>query len=85
MACTKGATAGRTIKFTGALIDLIFGRSSFPGAAPRAQSGPTISGMMDVLATSRAPDNAKEKFAKDFVAACTKVMDHDRFDVSSGG
>ena len=26
--------------------------------------------------------DSKEKFAKDFVAAWTKVMNHDRFDVA---
>jgi catalase-peroxidase len=29
-----------------------------------------------------AEDDSKEKFVKDFVAAWTKVMDNDRFDLA---
>ncbi len=54
------------IKWTGTRVDLIFGSHS----------------QLRALAEVYACADSKEKFAKDFVAAWTKVMDHDRFDVA---
>ena len=51
-------------KWTGTRVDLIFGSNS----------------QLRSLAEVYACNDAKEKFAKDFVAAWTKVMNHDRFD-----
>jgi catalase-peroxidase len=34
------------------------------------------------LAEVYGSSDAKQKFAKDFVAAWTKVMNHDRFDIA---
>jgi catalase-peroxidase len=53
------------IKWTGTRVDLIFGSHS----------------QLRALAEVYASSDAKEKFAKDFVAAWTKVMNHDRFDL----
>jgi len=53
------------IKWTGTRVDLIFGSHS----------------QLRALAEVYASSDAKEKFAKDFVAAWTKVMNHDRFDM----
>ncbi|HEY4763264.1 MAG TPA: catalase/peroxidase HPI [Candidatus Sulfotelmatobacter sp.] len=52
------------VKWTGTRVDLIFGSHS----------------QLRSLAEVYACSDAKEKFARDFVAAWTKVMDHDRFD-----
>jgi catalase-peroxidase len=53
------------IKWTGTSVDLIFGSHS----------------QLRALAEVYGSSDAKEKFAKDFVTAWTKVMSHDRFDV----
>ncbi len=52
-------------KWTASRVDLLFGSNS----------------QLRALAEVYAEDDAKEKFVKDFVAAWTKVMDADRFDV----
>ncbi|MBO3749797.1 catalase/peroxidase HPI [Streptosporangiaceae bacterium NEAU-GS5] len=54
------------VKWTGSRVDLVFGSNS----------------ELRALAEVYASDDAKEKFARDFVAAWTKVMDLDRFDLS---
>ena len=54
------------VKWTGTRVDLIFGSHS----------------QLRALAEVYACPDSKEKFAKDFVAAWTKVMNHDRFDVA---
>ena len=53
------------LKYTATRADLIFGSHS----------------ELRALAEVYASDDAKEKFVKDFVAAWTKVMELDRFDV----
>ncbi|NUS42551.1 MAG: catalase/peroxidase HPI [Mycobacteriaceae bacterium] len=52
-------------KWTGSRVDLVFGSNS----------------QLRALAEVYALDDAKEKFARDFVAAWTKVMDLDRYDL----
>ncbi|WP_176562089.1 catalase/peroxidase HPI [Mycolicibacterium palauense] len=52
-------------KWTASRVDLLFGSNS----------------QLRALAEFYAEDDAKEKFVKDFVAAWTKVMNADRFDV----
>src|ERR1700694_4189400 len=54
------------VKWTGTRVDLIFGSHS----------------QLRALAEVYACTDSREKFVKDFVAAWTKVMDHDRFDVA---
>ncbi len=54
------------LKWTGTRVDLIFGSHS----------------QLRALAEVYASTDSKEKFVKDFVAAWTKVMDHDRFDLA---
>ena len=54
------------VKWTGTRIDLIFGSHS----------------QLRALAEVYGSHDAKEKFAKDFVAAWTKVMNADRFDLA---
>lgn len=54
------------LKWTGSRIDLIFGSNS----------------ELRALAEVYACEDAKEKFVKDFIAAWTKVMNLDRFDLS---
>jgi catalase-peroxidase len=54
------------VKWTGTRVDLIFGSHS----------------QLRALAEVYACTDSKEKFVKDFVAAWTKVMDHDRFDLA---
>jgi len=54
------------VKWTGTRVDLIFGSHS----------------QLRALAEVYACTDSKEKFVKDFVAAWTKVMDHDRFGVA---
>ena len=58
--------ASGALKWTGTRVDLIFGSNS----------------QLRALAEVYACDDAKEKFVGDFVAAWTKVMDADRFDVA---
>ena len=53
------------VKWTGTRVDLIFGSNS----------------QLRALAEVYACADSKEKFVKDFVAAWTKVMNHDRFDL----
>ena len=55
------------VKWTGTRVDLIFGSHS----------------QLRALAEVYASSDSKEKFVKDFVAAWSKVMDHDRFDVAA--
>jgi catalase-peroxidase len=55
------------VKWTGTRVDLIFGSHS----------------QLRALAEVYACTDSKEKFVKDFVAAWTKVMDHDRFEVAA--
>jgi catalase-peroxidase len=54
------------VKWTGSRVDLVFGSNS----------------ELRALAEVYASDDAKEKFAADFVAAWDKVMNLDRFDLS---
>jgi catalase-peroxidase len=54
-------------KWTASRVDLLFGSNS----------------QLRALAEVYAEDDAKEKFVKDFVAAWTKVMDADRFDLDA--
>ena len=54
------------VKWTGTRADLVFGSNS----------------ILRALAEVYASADAKEKFVKDFVAAWTKVMNLDRFDVA---
>jgi catalase-peroxidase len=62
----EGRTADGEVKWTGSRVDLIFGANS----------------ELRALAEVYAGDDAKEKFVSDFVAAWTKVMNLDRFDVA---
>ncbi|MEX2320381.1 MAG: peroxidase family protein, partial [Saccharospirillum sp.] len=54
------------VKWTGTRVDLIFGSNS----------------QLRAIAEVYAQSDAKEKFVKDFVAAWTKVMNADRFDLA---
>ncbi|WP_323897544.1 catalase/peroxidase HPI [Aeromonas caviae] len=54
------------VKWTGTRVDLVFGSNS----------------QLRALAEVYASTDAKEKFVKDFVAAWTKVMNLDRFDLA---
>ena len=54
------------VKYTGSRVDLIFGSNS----------------ELRAIAEVYACDDAKSKFVKDFVAAWTKVMNLDRFDLA---
>jgi catalase-peroxidase len=56
----------KAVKWTGTRVDLIFGSHS----------------QLRAIAEVYGSADAKEKFAKDFVAAWTKVMNADRFDVA---
>jgi catalase-peroxidase len=62
----EGRTAGGELKWTGSRADLVFGSNS----------------ELRALAEVYASDDAKQKFAEDFVAAWAKVMDLDRFDLN---
>ncbi|EKF72971.1 catalase/hydroperoxidase HPI(I) [Alcanivorax hongdengensis A-11-3] len=53
------------VKWTGTRVDLVFGSNS----------------VLRALAEVYASDDGKEKFARDFAAAWTKVMNLDRFDL----
>jgi catalase-peroxidase len=55
------------VKWTGTRVDLIFGSHS----------------QLRALAEVYACADSKEKFVKDFVAAWSKVMNHDRFEVAA--
>jgi catalase-peroxidase len=68
---SEGVYEGRdrktgAVKWTGTRVDLIFGSNS----------------ELRALAEVYASADAKEKFVRDFVAAWTKVMDLDRFDLA---
>ena len=68
---SEGVYEGRdrktnAVKWTGTTVDLIFGSHS----------------QLRALAEVYACADAKEKFVKDFVAAWTKVMNADRFDLA---
>jgi catalase-peroxidase len=54
------------IKWTGTRVDLVFGSNS----------------QLRALAEVYACDDSKEKFVSDFVAAWSKVMDLDRYDLA---
>jgi catalase-peroxidase len=54
------------LKWTATAVDLVFGSHS----------------QLRALAEVYAADDAKEKFARDFVAAWGKVMNLDRFDLA---
>jgi catalase-peroxidase len=54
------------VKWTGSRVDLVFGSNS----------------ELRALAEVYASDDAREKFARDFVAAWAKVMNLDRFDLA---
>jgi catalase-peroxidase len=54
------------VKWTATAVDLVFGSNS----------------QLRALAEVYASDDAREKFARDFVAAWTKVMELDRFDLA---
>ena len=54
------------LKWTGTRVDLVFGSNS----------------QLRAIAEVYASDGAREKFARDFVAAWTKVMNLDRFDLA---
>ena len=55
------------VKWTGTRVDLIFGSSS----------------QLRAIAEVYACEDSKEKFVKDFVAAWSKVMNLDRYDLAS--
>jgi catalase-peroxidase len=57
----------KAVKWTGTRVDLIFGSHS----------------QLRALAEVYACADSKEKFVKDFVAAWTKVMNADRYDLAS--
>jgi len=57
----------KAVKWTGTRVDLIFGSHS----------------QLRALAEVYGSSDAREKFVKDFVAAWTKVMNADRFDLAS--
>ncbi|MFE4061321.1 catalase/peroxidase HPI [Streptomyces sp. NPDC059096] len=61
----EGRDASGEVKWTGSRADLVFGSNS----------------ELRALAEVYASDDAKEKFARDFAAAWTKVMNLDRFDL----
>jgi catalase-peroxidase len=70
-ASSQGVYEGRdrktnAVKWTGTRVDLIFGSHS----------------QLRALAEVYACADSKEKFVKDFVAAWTKVMNQDRFDLA---
>jgi catalase-peroxidase len=56
----------KAVKWTGSRVDLIFGSHS----------------QLRALAEVYGSVDAKEKFAKDFAAAWSKVMNNDRFEVA---
>ena len=56
----------KRVKWTGTRVDLVFGSNS----------------QLRAFAEVYASADAKEKFVKDFVAAWTKVMNLDRFEIA---
>jgi len=72
LAGSEGVYEGRDrktkgVKWTGTRVDLIFGSHS----------------QLRALAEVYACSDSKEKFVKDFVAAWTRVMNHDRYDLAA--
>ena len=66
-ACMEGRDrATDEIKWTGTVVDLVFGSNS----------------QLRALAEAYACDDSKEAFVKDFVAAWNKVMNLDRYDLA---
>ncbi|MQY10659.1 Catalase-peroxidase [Streptomyces sp. RB5] len=61
----EGRDASGALKWTGSRVDLVFGSNS----------------ELRAVAEVYGADDAKEKFVNDFVAAWTKVMELDRYDV----
>ena len=61
----EGRTADGEVKWTGSRVDLIFGSNS----------------ELRALAEVYGSDDEQEMFVRDFVAAWTKVMNSDRFDI----
>ena len=61
----EGSDKSGKVRWTGTRVDLVFGSHS----------------QLRALAEVYASEDGKEKFAKDFVAACVKVMNLDRFDL----
>jgi catalase-peroxidase len=71
VAASEGVYEGRdrktnAVKWTGTRVDLIFGSHA----------------QLRAFAEVYGAADSKEKFARDFVAAWTKVMNHDRFDIA---
>ncbi len=65
--CTRSATARPArVKWTATRVDLVFGSNS----------------ILRAYAEVYAQDDNQEKFVRDFVAAWTKVMNADRFDLA---
>ena len=65
--CSRAETVRPArVKWTGTRVDLIFGSNS----------------ELRAIAEVYACDDAKDKFVQDFVAAWTKVMNLDRFDLA---
>jgi catalase-peroxidase len=62
----EGRDASGKVTWTGTRVDLVFGSNS----------------ELRAIAEVYASDDAKEKFAKDFVAAWDKVMNLDRYDLA---
>jgi len=62
----EGRDASGAVKWSGSRVDLVFGSNS----------------ELRAIAEVYASDDAKEKFVQDFIAAWSKVMDLDRYDVS---
>ena len=64
----EGQATARTgqVKWTASAVDLVFGCNS----------------QLRALAEVYAQDDSKDKFVNDFVAAWTKVMNNDRFDLA---
>ena len=60
------AGAAGAVKWTGTVVDLVFGSNS----------------QLRALAEVYASNDAKKSFAQDFAAAWTKVMNLDRFDLA---
>jgi catalase-peroxidase len=68
---TEGVLEGRdrrtgALRWTGTVVDLVFGSNS----------------QLRALAEVYAASDAQTKFVRDFVAAWTKVMNLDRFDLN---
>jgi catalase-peroxidase len=57
------------VKWTGSVVDLLFGSNS----------------QLRAIAEAYACDDSQEAFVRDFVAAWTKVMNLDRFDLAAAG